>query len=170
MFPFTFSPRFTASLIIFSFLFCFALSYSSSTLSFHFRCFYLFLPLFSFLSFPLFLLLLSYNSPLFPFLKPSLYFHLLLMSFFQARFSRFTPLKMFHVKHRFTRFSSRVCHKESLFILSFRKTYSFFHPSHFRIIVFFILLCLFFMFFIFSFIFACFTWFFVSIFFFLLNY
>ena len=72
----------------------------------HFPLFSRFLPfLNSFLSFLLFPPLLSFYTLFLPFFRSSFIFSFLLMSLFPSHFSRFTSLKMFHVKHRFLRFS-----------------------------------------------------------------
>ena len=59
----------------------------------------------SFLSFLLFPPLPSFYTLFLPFFRSSFIFSFLLMSLFPSHFSRFTSLKMFHVKHRFLRFS-----------------------------------------------------------------
>ena len=59
----------------------------------------------SFLSFLLFPPLPSFYTHFFPFFRSSFIFSFLLMSLSPSHFSRFTSLKMFHVKHRFLRFS-----------------------------------------------------------------
>ena len=59
----------------------------------------------SFLSFLLFPPLPSFYTLFLPFFRSSFIFSLLLMSLSPSHFSRFTSLKMFHVKHRFLRFS-----------------------------------------------------------------
>lgn len=65
-----------------------------------------FLPfLYSFLSFLLFPPLPSFYTLFLPFFRSSFIFSFLLMSLSPSHFSRFTSLKMFHVKHRFLRFS-----------------------------------------------------------------
>lgn len=72
----------------------------------HFPLFSRFLPfLNSFLSFLLFPPLLSFYTLFLPFFRSSFIFSFLLMSLSPSHFSRFTSLKMFHVKHRFLRFS-----------------------------------------------------------------
>ena len=71
-----------------------------------FSPFQLFLPfLNSFLSFLLFPPLPSFYTLFLPFFRSSFIFSFLLMSLSPSHFSRFTSLKMFHVKHRFLRFS-----------------------------------------------------------------
>lgn len=59
----------------------------------------------SFLSFLLFPPLPSFYTLFLPFFRSSFIFSFLLMSLSPSYFSRFTSLKMFHVKHRFLRFS-----------------------------------------------------------------
>ncbi len=59
----------------------------------------------SFLSFLLFPPLPSFYTLFLPFFRSSFIFSFLLMSLSPFHFSRFTSLKMFHVKHRFLRFS-----------------------------------------------------------------
>lgn len=59
----------------------------------------------SFLSFLLFPPLPSFYTLFLPFFRSSFIFSFLLMSLSLSHFSRFTSLKMFHVKHRFLRFS-----------------------------------------------------------------
>jgi len=59
----------------------------------------------SFLSFLLFPPLPSFYTLFLPFFRSSFIFLFLLMSLSPSHFSRFTSLKMFHVKHRFLRFS-----------------------------------------------------------------
>lgn len=59
----------------------------------------------SFLSFLLFPPLPSFCTLFLPFFRSSFIFSFLLMSLSPSHFSRFTSLKMFHVKHRFLRFS-----------------------------------------------------------------
>ena len=72
----------------------------------HFPLFSRFLPfLNSFLSFLLFPPLPSFYTLFLPFFRSSFIFSFLLMSLSPSHFSRFTSLKMFHVKHRFLRFS-----------------------------------------------------------------
>lgn len=72
----------------------------------HFPLFSRFLPfLNSFLSFLLFPPLPSFYTLFLPFFGSSFIFSFLLMSLSLSHFSRFTSLKMFHVKHRFLRFS-----------------------------------------------------------------
>lgn len=60
----------------------------------------------SFLSFLLFPPLPSFYTLFLPFFRSSFIFSFLLMSLSPSHFSRFTSLKMFHVKHRFLRFWS----------------------------------------------------------------
>ena len=73
----------------------------------HFPLFSSFLPfLNSFLSFFCFFRLFHRFTPSFcHFFRSSFIFSFLLMSLSPSHFSRFTSLKMFHVKHRFLRFS-----------------------------------------------------------------
>lgn len=72
----------------------------------HFPLFSRFLPfLNSFLSFLLFPPLPSFYTLFLPFFRSSFIFSFLLMSLSPSHFSRFTFLKMFHVKHRFLQFS-----------------------------------------------------------------
>ena len=73
----------------------------------HFPLFSSFLPfLNSFLSFFCFFRLFHRFTPSFcHFFRSSFIFSLLLMSLSPSHFSRFTSLKMFHVKHHFLRFS-----------------------------------------------------------------
>ena len=73
----------------------------------HFPLFSRFLPfLNSFLSFFCFFRLFHRFTPSFcHFFRSSFIFSFLLMSLSPSHFSRFTSLKMFHVKHRFLRFS-----------------------------------------------------------------
>ena len=59
----------------------------------------------SFLSFLLFPPLPSFYTLFLPFFRSSFIFSFLLMSLSPSHFLRFTSLKMFHVKHRFLRFS-----------------------------------------------------------------
>ena len=59
----------------------------------------------SFLSFLLFPPLPSFYTLFLPFFRSSFIFSILLMSLSPSHFSRFTSLKMFHVKHHFLRFS-----------------------------------------------------------------
>ena len=59
----------------------------------------------SFLSFLLFPPLPSFYTLFLPFFRSSFIFSFLLMSLSPSHFSRFTSLQMFHVKHRFLRFS-----------------------------------------------------------------
>ena len=139
MFPFTFSPRFTASLLIFSSVSPFhtLLSHSLfiSAVFISFFSFSLFYPfLFSssrFLTIPLSSLFLSPPSIFISYLC-----HSFKLVFRVSRLSKcFTWNIVFHV------FSSRARHKESISILSFCKTHSFCTLLIFRIIVFFILFC-----------------------------
>ena len=80
---------------------------SASPLSLLLSCFFAFSPtsyyicLFS----AVFRLLCRFFTLFLPFFSFSSIFSLLLMSLSQAHFLRFAPLKMFHVKHRFSRFS-----------------------------------------------------------------
>lgn len=60
----------------------------------------------SFLSFLLFPPLPSFYTLFLPFFRSSFIFSFLLMSLSPSHFSRFTSLKMFHVKHRFYDFRS----------------------------------------------------------------
>lgn len=92
------------------------------------------------------------------------------MSLSPSHFSRFTSLKMFHVKHRFLRFSVFSDQWEAICFQAFRKSLSFFTSLIFKTIVFSILFLIFPSFLHFYCIFACFTQFFVSVFSFLLNY
>ena len=109
--------------------------------------------------------------PLFAiFFRSSFIFSFLLMSLSPSHFSRFTSLKMFHVKHRFLRFSVFGDQREAICFLAFRKSLSFFTSLIFKTIVFSILFLIFPSFLHFSCIFACFTQFFVSAFSLLLNY
>ena len=72
----------------------------------HFPLFSRFLPfLNSFLSFLLFPPLPSFYTLFLPFFRSSFIFSFPLMSLSPSHFSRFTSLKMFHVKHHFLRFS-----------------------------------------------------------------
>lgn len=72
----------------------------------HFPLFSRFLPfLNSFLSFLLFRLFHRFTPSFCHFFRSSFIFSFLLMSLSPSHFSRFTSLKMFHVKHRFLRFS-----------------------------------------------------------------
>ena len=124
----------------------------------HFYLFRLFLPLLSF--YTLFFAIFSFPS----------IFSFLLMSLSQARFSRFTPFKMFHVKHRFLRFSvfgnqwEKICSQ-------LPENHSRFSPLYFLRQSYFLLYFWFSPYFLhFSCIFVCFTRFFVSVFDLLLNY
>lgn len=104
------------------------------------------------------------------FFRSSFIFSLLLMSLSPSHFSRFTSLKMFHVKHRFLRFSIFGDQWEAICFPAFRKSLSFFTSLIFKIIVFSILFWFSPSFLHFSCISACFTQFFVSVFSLLLNY
>lgn len=78
--------------------------------------------------------------PLFAiFFRSSFIFSFLLMSLSPSHFSRFTSLKMFHVKHRFLRFSIFGDQWEAICFPAFRKSLSFFASLIFKIIVFSIL-------------------------------
>lgn len=137
----------------------------------HFPLFSRFLPfLNSFLSFLLFPPLPSFYTLFLPFFRSSFIFLFLLMSLSPSHFSRFTSLKMFHVKHRFLRFSVFGDQWEAICFPTFRKSLSFFTSLIFKTIVFSILFLIFPSFLHFSCIFACFTQFFVSAFSLLLNY
>lgn len=92
------------------------------------------------------------------------------MSLSPSHFSRFTSLKMFHVKHRFLRFSFFGDQWEAICFPAFRKSLSFFTSLIFKTIVFSILFLIFSVFIHFSCIFTCFTQFFVSVLSLLLNY
>ena len=92
------------------------------------------------------------------------------MSLSPSHFSRFTSLKMFHVKHRFLRFSVFGNQWEAICFPAFRKSLSFFASLIFKTIVFSILFLIFPSFLHFSCIFACFKQFFISAFSLLLNY
>lgn len=65
------------------------------------------------------------------------------MSLSPSHFSRFTSLKMFHVKHRFLRFSVFGDPREAICFPAFRKSLSFFTSLIFKIIVFSILFLIF---------------------------
>lgn len=91
------------------------------------------------------------------FFRSSFIFSFLLMSLSLSHFSRFTSLKMFHVKHRFLRFSVFGDPREAICFPAFRKSLSFFTSLIFKIIVFSILFLIFSVFSTFSCIFACFT-------------
>lgn len=91
------------------------------------------------------------------FFRSSFIFSFLLMSLSPSHFSRFTSLKMFHVKHRFLRFSVFGDPREAICFPAFRKSLSFFTSLIFKIIVFSILFLIFSVFSTFSCIFACFT-------------
>ena len=91
------------------------------------------------------------------FFRSSFIFSFLLMSLSLSHFSRFTSLKMFHVKHRFLRFSVFGDQREAICFLAFRKSLSFFASLIFKIIVFSILFLILSVFSTFSCIFACFT-------------
>lgn len=137
----------------------------------HFPLFSRFLPfLNSFLSFLLFPPLPSFYTLFLPFFRSSFIFSFLLMSLSPSHFSRFTSLKMFHVKHRFLRFSVFGDQWEAICFPAFRKSLLFFTSLIFKTIVFSILFLIFSSFLHFSCIFACFTQFFVSAFSLLLNY
>ena len=104
------------------------------------------------------------------FFRSSFIFSFLLMSLFPSHFSRFTSLKMFHVKHRFYDFRSSAI-SEKRFASRLSENCSHFSPLlFFKTIVFSILFLIFPSFLHFSCIFACFTQFFVSAFSLLLNY
>ena len=78
--------------------------------------------------------------PLFAiFFRSSFIFSFLLMSLSPSHFSRFTSLKMFHVKHRFLRFSVFGNQWEVIYFPAFRKSLSFFTSLIFKTIVFSIL-------------------------------
>ena len=111
----------------------------------------------SFLSFLLFPPLPSFYTLFLPFFRSSFIFSFLLMSLSPSHFSRFTSLKMFHVKHRFLRFSVFGGQREAICFPAFRKSLSFFTSLIFKIIVFSILFLIFSVFSTFSCIFACFT-------------
>ena len=64
---------------------------------------------------------------------------LLCKELFTSHFSRFTSLKMFHVKHRFLRFSVFGDQWEAICFPAFRKSLSFFTSLIFKIIIFSIL-------------------------------
>ena len=82
--------------------------------------------------------------PLFAiFFRSSFIFSFLLMSLSPSHFSRFTSLKMFHVKHRFLRFSVFGDPREAICFPAFRKSLSFFTSLIFKIIVFSILFLIF---------------------------
>ena len=91
------------------------------------------------------------------FFRSSFIFSFLLMSLSPSHFSRFTSLKMFHVKHRFLRFSVFGDPREAICFPAFRKSLSFFTSLIFKTIVFSILFLIFSVFSTFSCIFACFT-------------
>lgn len=106
----------------------------------HFPLFSRFLPfLNSFLSFLLFPPLPSFYTLFLPFFRSSFIFSFLLMSLSPSHFSRFTSLKMFHVKHRFLRFSVFGNQWEVIYFPAFRKSLSFFTSLIFKTIVFSIL-------------------------------
>lgn len=110
----------------------------------HFPLFSRFLPfLNSFLSFLLFPPLPSFYTLFLPFFRSSFIFSFLLMSLSLSHFSRFTSLKMFHVKHRFLRFSVFGDQWEAICFPAFRKSLSFFASLIFKIIVFSILFLIF---------------------------
>lgn len=77
------------------------------------------------------------------FFRSSFIFSFLLMSLSLSHFSRFTSLKMFHVKHRFLRFSVFGDQWEAICFPAFRKSLSFFTSLIFKIIVFSILFLIF---------------------------
>ena len=77
------------------------------------------------------------------FFRSSFIFSFLLMSLSPSHFSRFTSLKMFHVKHRFLRFSVFGDQREAICFPAFRKSLSFFTSLIFKIIVFSILFLIF---------------------------
>lgn len=82
--------------------------------------------------------------PLFAiFFRSSFIFSFLLMSLSPSHFSRFTSLKMFHVKHRFLRFSVFGDQWEAICFPAFRKSLSFFTSLIFKTIVFSILFLIF---------------------------
>ena len=113
----------------------------------HFPLFSRFLPfLNSFLSFLLFPPLPSFYTLFLPFFRSSFIFSFLLMSLSPSHFSRFTSLKMFHVKHRFLRFSVFGDQREAICFPAFRKSLSFFTSLIFKIIVFSILFFFFYIF------------------------
>mgnify|MGYP007060935960 CR=1 FL=1 len=93
----------------------------------------------SFLSFLLFPPLPSFYTLFLPFFRSSFIFSFLLMSLSPSHFSRFTSLKMFHVKHRFLRFSVFGNQWEVIYFPAFRKSLSFFTSLIFKTIVFSIL-------------------------------
>ena len=90
-----------------------------------------------------FRLLCRFFTLFLPFFSFSSIFSLLLMSLSQAHFLRFAPLKMFHVKHRFSRFSVFSGQWETICFFSFWKSPSFLVLLIFKIIVFFILFSIF---------------------------
>lgn len=77
------------------------------------------------------------------FFRSSFIFSFLLMSLSPSHFSRFTSLKMFHVKHRFLRFSVFGDQWAAICFPAFRKSLSFFTSLIFKIIVFSILFLIF---------------------------
>lgn len=110
----------------------------------HFPLFSRFLPfLNSFLSFLLFPPLPSFYTLFLPFFRSSFIFSFPLMSLSPSHFSRFTSLKMFHVKHRFLRFSVFGDPREAICFPAFRKSLSFFTSLIFKTIVFSILFLIF---------------------------
>lgn len=116
----------------------------------HFPLFSRFLPfLNSFLSFLLFPPLLSFYTLFLPFFRSSFIFSFLLMSLSPSHVSRFTSLQMFHVKHRFLRFSFFGDQWEAICFPAFRKSLSFFTSLIFKTIVFSILFLIFRLFYIF---------------------
>ncbi len=85
----------------------------------------------SFLSFLLFPPLPSFYTLFLPFFRSSFIFSFLLMSLSPSHFSRFTSLKMFHVKHRFfTIFGLRQSVRSDL-LPGFPKITFIFHLSYF---------------------------------------
>lgn len=94
----------------------------------HFPLFSRFLPfLNSFLSFLLFPPLPSFYTLFLPFFRSSFIFSFLLMSLSPSHFSRFTSLKMFHVKHRFYDFRSSAIN-EKRFASRLSENHSHFSP------------------------------------------
>ena len=142
--PFTASPsRFYSFRPCLYYIFPFSVVFC--LFSTHFYLFLLFPPLPSF--YTLFL----------PFFRSSFIFSFLLMSLSPSHFSRFTSLKMFHVKHSFfTIFGLRRSVRSDL-LPGFTENHSHFHLSYFKIIVISILFLIFSVFSTFSCIFACFT-------------
>ena len=124
--PFTASPsRFYSFRSCLYYIFPFSVVFC--LFSTHFYLFLLFPPLPSF--YTLFL----------PFFRSSFIFSFLLMSLSPSHFSRFTSLQMFHVKHRFLRFSVFGNQWEVIYFPAFRKSLSFFTSLIFKTIVFSIL-------------------------------